>query len=150
MDLFYRNPPLEWMASRRSAALRVVGGHRIPNERWRSFAVSVSKQQFAQGVRPSRKDYALSQTGMQAIFSVLGSFYAFLIEEYVTEVNPVASIRQKSQYIQKQQHKTPVRRLSNLQKDILISTAQKLAQQNPTDYERSLFVICAKRLDIYT
>jgi len=55
--------------------------------------------------------------------------------------NPVALIRQKSQFVQKRQVHTRVRRLSQPQWQTVIDTAGQLAEANPRRYERTLFMI---------
>jgi integrase len=49
-------------------------------------------------------------------------------------------IRQKSKFLKKQQHKAPVRRISNLQWDYVIATAEQLAEESPQLHERTLFI----------
>jgi len=59
----------------------------------------------------------------------------------VIDANPIASIRQKSKFLKKQQHQAPVRRVSNLQWDYVIETAEKMADENPGSHERTLFIM---------
>ena len=65
-----------------------------------------------------------------------------LQDEYVY-MNPVALIRQKSKFIRKNQGQSPIRRLSELQWEYVITTAQKMAETNPDSHERTLFIISA-------
>ncbi len=65
-----------------------------------------------------------------------------LQEEYV-DVNPVALIRQKSQFIRKTQGQPKIRRLSELQWQYVIKSAKSLAEQDPDIYERTLFIMSA-------
>ena len=55
--------------------------------------------------------------------------------------NPVASIRQKSKFIRKDQIKPPIRRISTLQWDYVLETAEGLANANPEEHERTLFIM---------
>ena len=61
-------------------------------------------------------------------------------EDYL-RINPVALIRQKSKFLQKHAYQEPVRRLSNLQWDFILETVEQMAADNPTEHERSLFVM---------
>lgn len=62
-----------------------------------------------------------------------------LQEEYVTS-NPVAMIRQKSQFIRRSQQKPKIRRLSEFQWQTVMETAQTMAEEN-IEQERSLFML---------
>jgi site-specific recombinase XerD len=84
--------------------------------------------------------YSMSQAGWKSLFAVLGSFYQYLIEEERTEINPIGQIRQKSRFIRKQQTKPQIRRLSELQWEYVIETAEKMAYKSKT-YERTLFIM---------
>jgi len=126
---FCRNPPKEWIGKQQVPRFIETEGLRQPNEQWRPFITPKGKRK-----------YQLSQAGWKSIFAVLSSFYQYLIEDDYTEINPVAQIRQKSKYIRKQQSKQPIRRLSELQWDYVIETAEIMADENTT-HERTLFIM---------
>jgi site-specific recombinase XerD len=138
---FCQNPPKSWIGFVQLARFVTKEGLRLPNPKWRPFVVSISKKARAEGAIPSKVAYALSQNGVQAIFSVLSSFYSFLIQEGHTEVNPVMNVRQKSQFIRKRQSKKTIRRLSETQWHYVITQTEKLADASPDKYERSLFIM---------
>ncbi|MDJ0808196.1 MAG: site-specific integrase, partial [Gammaproteobacteria bacterium] len=75
--------------------------------------------------------------------AIISSFYQFLLLAEYTYTNPVALIRQKSKFVQKRQGHTQVRRLSQLQWQTLIETAQDMAMKNPGAHERTLFMTSA-------
>jgi len=77
------------------------------------------------------------------MMAIVSSFYNFLIQEEYTLINPMLLIRQKSKYFRKQQNKTKVRRLSELQWGYLIETTEIMANENPVRHERSLFMMNA-------
>ena len=77
------------------------------------------------------------------MFTALSSFYEYLIQEGLAEANPVALIRQKSKFIRKQQFSPVVRRISNLQWEYVIETAEIMAADNPAEHERTLFIMNA-------
>lgn len=140
---FCQNPPPAWIGTKTVKRFQEKEGERVPNPEWRPFVASVSKQAFRIGVSADPKKYALSQKALQAIFSVLGSFYNYLIQEDYIAWNPVAQIRQKSQFIQKQQTHRAIRRLSNLQWGYVLESTEALAKQDPEQHERSLFIMNA-------
>ena len=89
----------------------------------------------------SQCEYVASQAAIQSL-SVLSSF-SFLIQENVLPANPVSQVRQKSKFIRKHQSQEKIRRLSPLQWDYVIESAQSLANQNPVVHERTLFIMNA-------
>ena len=140
---FCINPPINWIGLKNVARFKLKHGERLQNPDWRPFVVTVKKDAARKGIKPSTKDYIFSQAGIQATFSILSSFFNFLIQEEVTTMNPVALIRQKSKFTVKQQHLSPVRRVSNLQWEYVIETIENLANIDPDKYERSLFILNA-------
>ena len=139
---FCQQPPESWIGLKKCDRFITQAGKRVPNLHWRPFVVTVSKMTHRSGYRPTVKDYALSPQALQAIFAILGSFYNYLIQEDYIEFNPVAQIRQKSKFIRKQQHHSPIRRLSELQWAYVIETAEKMALSHPV-HERTLFIMNA-------
>jgi len=138
---FAKQPPDSWIGLKNVARFKNVGGERLPNSAWRPYVVSLSKELVRAGVAPSIDQYQLSQSSLKATFSVLSSYFGYMIQEGVVEANPVALIRQKSKFIQKEQTHKPVRRISNLQWDFLLELAVKRADEHPQKYERSLFIL---------
>jgi site-specific recombinase XerD len=140
---FCKCPPLHWIATAKVPRFIEQDGARIPNSAWRPFVVTVSKIAARQGVNPNPKEYAFSDRAFKEIFSVLGSFFNYLIIEGLTELNPVLQIRQKSRFLRKNQGAPIIRRLTELQWDYVIETAKQLADQNPQKHERTLFIMSA-------
>lgn len=140
---FCQKPPLSWIGTKNVARFIEIQGARKANVNWRPFVASVSKSARHSGKTADQKDYQLSQKALQAIFAVTGSFYNYLIQEEYVEYNPVAQIRQKSKYFRKQQGKPIIRRLSELQWSYVIETVEQLADKNPMQHERSLFIMNA-------
>lgn len=138
---FCQSPPPSWIGVKKAHRFVDANGLRRANPEWRPFAVAVTKTEHRRGIQPDRKHFSLSAAAVQAIFAVLSSFFNFLVQEEVTSANPVLLIRQKSKYLKKQQHKAPVRRISNLQWDCVIAVAERLADQEPEAHERTLFVM---------
>jgi|SRR5271156_1255952 len=99
---FCKNPPKRWISVKTVGRFTNKNGERIVNPEWRPFNVKVSKKSFQDGERAQKAGFELSQQGIKQIFAIIGTFYNALIQEEVTEVNPILQIRQKSKFIQKQ------------------------------------------------
>ena len=128
---FTNQPPKSWVGDKNVSRFIDRGGERVPNSEWRPY-VGTS------GV------YVASQAAIQSLFSVLSSFFNFLIQENYITANPVAQLRQKSKYLRKkQQSKGQIRRLSPLQWDYVMEAAETLAKKEPLVHERTLFIMNA-------
>jgi integrase len=140
---FCQKPPLNWIGTQHADRFVNQDGLRIPHLAWRPFVVTVNKKAFRDGKIPNVKNYSLSNNALQAIFSIVSSFFNYLVQEDYIAINPVSQIRQKSKFIRKRQHRAPVRRLSELQWSYVIETAEMMAQENPAMHERTLFIMNA-------
>lgn len=127
---FSKQPPSSWIGSKNVPRFLDRQGLRVPNADWRPY------------VNPG-DEYVVSQAALQSLFSVLSSFFNFLIQENHLVANPVSQMRQKSKFIRKHQNQGKIRRLSPLQWDYVIDAAEKLADENPAVHERTLFVMNA-------
>jgi len=138
---FCQNPPATWISVKKSPRFIVKEGFRQPNPDWRPFVVSVTKSARRQGSRPDIAEFSISQGAVQEIFAILSTLFNFLLAEEYMSSNPVALIRQKSKFIRKRQQNTPVRRLSLLQWNAVLRTAEEMAQENPDMHERTRFIL---------
>ena len=127
---FSKQPPSNWVGQKNVPRFLLRQGERVPNHDWRPYV-------HASG------EFAISQSALQSLFSVLSSFFNFLIQESYLSANPVAQIRQKSKFLRKQQIQSKIRRLSPLQWDFVIDTAESMAAEQPQVHERTLFVMNA-------
>jgi site-specific recombinase XerD len=127
---FSRNPPDNWIGEKQVARFVNQQGERKPNAQWRPYQA-----------RPGQP-YSLSQAALQALFAVLSSFFNFLVQENHVPANPVARIRQKGKFLRKRQGQQ-IRRLSQIQWDVVIESAEELAAQDPATHERTLFIMSA-------
>lgn len=132
---FARKPPRSWIGDKQVARFLEQQGLRVPNPQWRPYVVGRSAGQTL--------PYSLSQSAIQSIFAVLGSFFNYLVQEECLQANPVAQIRQKSKYVRKSQGARPIRRLSEVQWRQVLDTAERLAGADPAVHERTLFVLNA-------
>ncbi len=140
---FCLDPPKAWIGSKKVSRFITHNGNRIPNPEWRPFVVTVSKADHKNGLKPEKKNYQLSQKATREIFTVLSSFYNYLALEEKVSTNPIALIKQKSKYIQKQQHQAQVMRLSEKQWQTCLDTVKHMAKDAPDKHERTLFIISA-------
>ena len=138
---FCFNPPKAWIGIKNVARFKNIKHERQANPDWRPFVVSVSKVKFHDGGTPEPNQFCPSQPAIKATFSVLSSFYGYLMQESLVEANPVALIRQKSKFIRKDQAKPIIRRISTLQWDYVIETAEVMASETPEEHERALFIM---------
>lgn len=138
---FCQKPPENWIGLKKVPRFIVENAMRVPNPEWRPFVVTISKSANKSGEKCDIKNYCLSETTLKEIFAITSSFYNFLIQIEATEINPVAHIRQKSKFIRKHQSKPKIRRLSQLQWEYVIETAEMLAKENSDKHERTLFIL---------
>ena len=140
---FCQKPPKSWIGFKISPRFIDKEGLRIPNTEWRPFIVKQSKLAKKQGHSLSKDHFALSDHAIKGMIQNLGSFFQFaVLEEYLVS-NPMMLLRQKSRFLKKQQGPRKIRRLSSLQWQSVISFAQQLAENNPKQHERTLFMITA-------
>lgn len=138
---FCQNPPQSWIALKKVPRFIEAEGERMPNSAWRPFVATVRKSLRKAGALPDRAAFSLSQGALQEIFAVLSTFFNFLISEEYLLSNPIALIRQKSKFIQKQAQSKPIRRLSLESWSLVFSVTERLANQAPEKHERTLFIM---------
>ena len=137
---FCQKPLKSWIGLTVERRFTEKSGIKTPNPKWRPFVVKQSKTDTKQGKSLDKSNYQLSERGFRALFAIISSFYHYLIQEDITQVNPVLLIRQKNQYYQKRQS-TVIRRLSELQWGYVIETAELMAEEDPSHHERTLFIM---------
>jgi site-specific recombinase XerD len=140
---FCLNPPKSWISTSRVARFIERSNTRLANPKWRPFVATVSKQDFKNGEKATKINYQLSQKSLREIFTIVSSFYNYLVLEEKVSTNPVSLIKQKSKYLQKRQQQAPVMRLTERQWQFLIETVRGMAAENPDKHERTLFIISA-------
>lgn len=140
---FIGNPPLNWMTTKIvDRFIDDKNGLRQPNALWRPFVAKISKVARRHGKEPDKSQYALSNKSIEAIFAVLSSLFTYLQQEEYVEANPIALIRQKKGYIQRQQTRKVTRKLSKVQWMYVIHTAEEMAMQD-SQHQRTLFLMSA-------
>ena len=139
---FCIKPPKRWINLKREKRFMTKNALRIPNPKWRPFVATLSKAEHKKGQLPDKSKYQLSPKAIREIFTILSSFYHYLLVDGVIKANPITLIRQKSNYIQKQQTRT-IMRLSDTQWQYCLNAAKNMAAKNPDLHERTLFIISA-------
>ena len=134
-------PPKAWIGIKNVARFKDKNGTRYPNKDWRPFVVSISKAEHSKGSAVDANKFCPSQASIKGTFTALSSFYEYLIQENQVDSNPVALIKQKNKFIRKDQLKPIVRRISKLQWDYVLETAELMASENPEEHERTLFIM---------
>src|SRR3990167_7737363 len=140
---FCQAPPRSWIGVKHVPRFINQNNLRIANSAWRPFVAAISKKSYRNGKVPNVKLYVLSQHALQAIFSILSSFFNYLGQEEYILGNPITQIRQKSKFLRKHHGKKTIRRLSELQWTYLIETAELMANETPSLHERTLFIMNA-------
>ena len=140
---FCQKPPQYWIGFTKPARFIEQQGERVANAEWRPFVVTISKAARRSGATPDDKSFSLSQASLRELFAILGSFFNYLIQEEYADINPVALVRQKSQFLRAYQGHAKIRRLSELQWQYVIETAHKLAAADAETHERTLFIMSA-------
>ena len=100
---FCHKPPKNWIGLKKAARFIKKDGSRVPNPAWRPFVATISKSAHCKGEKPTIKNFALNSGSIKETFAILSSFYNYLLQEEFVSSNPVALIRQKSKFIQKNQ-----------------------------------------------
>lgn len=140
---FCLHPPQAWIGTKNVARFKSSQGERFPNSEWRPFVANVSKSEFSRGNTADTSKFHLSQAAIKSIFTAISSFFDYLLQEGLVQANPVALIRQKSKFVRREQKDAIVRRISNIQWDYVLETAEILANKAPEEHERTLFIMNA-------
>lgn len=140
---FIQDPPQSWITTK--TVSRFISDHndtRKHNKAWRPFVVKIAKHQYKEGKIPYKHNFRFSKKSIQATFASLSTFYTFLTQEQYLKINPVALIRQKSRFIQREQTTKVTRKLSNLQWKTVIKGLETLIERDPS-YIRHYFIIAS-------
>lgn len=140
---FCQKPPKSWIGVKKSPRFIEIEGLRVPNPEWRPFVATISKAAHRKGEEINIKKFELSPSAVKQSFAILSTFYNYLLQEEYVFMNPVALIRQKSKFIRKQQSHSQIRRLTELQWEYIIETAQFAADKQPDKHERTFFIMTA-------
>lgn len=138
---FCFDPPLEWIGTKNVSRFTTHSGERFPNPDWRPFVATVSKSDFRKGKGADPREFAPSQASIKATYTALSSFYDYLLQEKLVSNNPVASSRQKNQFIHTKPTKPISRQITALQWTYVIKTIESMAKEEPLLHERTIFIM---------
>lgn len=142
---FASKPDSDWVGTDTSARFIKRDDLYEPNERWHPFTRKVTKT-----VRKMASEdltdlpeatFQLSKGSVGQVFAICSSFFEFLVQEDVVQGNVFKSIKQKTRWAQKTIQVDKGKALTHLQWDFVVSTAERMAQENPEKHERSLFIV---------
>jgi integrase len=140
---FINAPPKSWIGTKTVNRFTLdLNNLRQINPVWRPFVIKVSKGARRLGKEANKAEYQLSNKSIEAIFAILSSMFTYLQQEEYLDVNPIALIRQKKGYIQRQQTRKVTRKLSTLQWSCVITTCEEMAKTDP-QHHRTLFLMSA-------
>lgn len=134
-------PPRELIAYRNVAQFiqhRAIG-ERIPNPHWRPF---LGKKRDGLEL-----PYKITAKALKTKLAILSSFFTFLINEEYTERNPAMMLmkhgrfKNGAQNLSMHEDDEDTRAFSDLQWSYVLSTAEKMAAEDPEQHERTLFLI---------
>ncbi len=135
------DPPIELIAYRNVAQFVTIKewGERAPNPQWRPF---LGKKEHGQTL-----PYRLSDKALKTKIAILSAFYGYLINEEYTERNPAMMWMRHSRFasqplrIQGLDDDENIKSFSELQWSYVMSAAEKLANEQPEQHERTLFLV---------
>ena len=93
------------------------------------------------GIKATKQHYQLADKSLREIFTIVSSFYSYLVNEGKVSINPVSLIRQKNKYFKRNQMSKQVMKLSDKQWSHCLTVTEKLAKANPEKHERTLFIL---------
>ena len=135
-------PKKELIGTANQARFVLQEGLWQPNPQWRAFVARKPKGlKVSEGYQPA-DHYQPSQESIAAAFTAISALYKFWIDEDLVTGNPVPSAKRDCRHLIKMAQARPVHRLNDLQWDVLLDTAQRLADED-SNYERHLFLIAA-------
>ena len=141
---FCWRPPVEWISFRSSDRFICRNGTYFANPDWLPYCLTPPKNQDAE--RHDKKKYKPSQETLKAMFVGITAFYRYLMTEELCYGNPAQIAKSDCRYFIADSQVREIRRLTEMQWQYVLDTAQHLAGEDPV-YERSLFVVaCLKTL----
>lgn len=114
-------------------------GIRAPNPKWRPF----TGQKLANG----EIKYSISASAMKTRLAALSTYFSYLINEEIMERNPAMMLLKTGRFKQSQQSRASgedddeIKSFSELQWSYVMDAAHELAEENPDEHERTLFMV---------
>ena len=143
---FVHGPAPVWVGVSVQDRFKIIGGESRQNKNWRPFAAKIAKEDRAEAlseghsVETSRDGHLLSHEAMKICYSAVSCYYDYLTDEGYAFGNPIPAIRKQSPFLIKGASQKNIKRLSDLQWDYVLESAQTAADDS-SDHERTLFII---------
>ena len=143
---FVHSPKKSWVGASVQDRFKVIDGQSRRNENWRPFVAKMAKEDRAEAmaaglnVEVSRHGHLLSHEAMKICYSAVSCFYDYLTDEGYAFGNPIPAIRKQSAYLIKGTTQKNIKRLSDLQWEMVLECAESAANED-SNHERTLFVI---------
>ena len=133
--------PTELIASRNVAQFVTVKewGERAPNPLWRPFLGKKENDHIL--------PYRLSDKALKTKIAILSAFYGYLINEEYTERNPAMMWMRYSRFASQPMRTQSlyddenIKSFSELQWSYIMTAAEKMANEQPEQHERTLFLV---------
>lgn len=142
---FVVNPPTDWIGDSVHQRFIPQGGQFVPNPHWRPFGIrvekSIRKQAEEKLMEAWTTQYVPAASSIRQVFSICGSFFAFLIADDIVSANPFKAIKQKYRFVGTSRPRAGGKSLTKLEWDYLVETAELMADEDPKRHERTLFIV---------
>jgi site-specific recombinase XerD len=142
---FCWKPPVEWIGYASADRFLYKDGCFEVNPEWVPFKLKLMKKSNRDDPKPEKKHYQPSQETLKATFTAISAFYKYLINEELCYGNPAQVAKSDCRYFIADSQVKEVRRLTQEQWQYVLTTAESLANHDPT-FERSLFVIASLKV----
>jgi site-specific recombinase XerD len=146
---FCRKPSQDWVGPvTRSRFVPNDEGHvteadaLIPNPKWFPFNSKTAKAvETTSELSSTSPVYTTTESSLKQVFTVCSRFYEFLIEDGGAAANPFRMLKKSKRFTDDTFDVTSGRALTPLQWDYVLETAEKLAEDDPVRFERTLFIL---------
>ena len=143
---FVNAPNPSWVAASVQDRFKMISGEYVQNPEWRPFAAKIAKEDRAealaegQQIKVTTDAHRLSHEAMKISYSAISCFYDYLTDEGYAFGNPIPAIRKQSAYLIKGKTTKNIKRLSDLQWEVVLESVELAADKDPL-HERTLFII---------
>ncbi|KZY35001.1 MULTISPECIES: tyrosine-type recombinase/integrase [unclassified Oleiphilus] len=135
---FFFKPPQTWIGLANVDKFVPSAGLYEFNKSWRPF------RYIAEGSDADKKKYRPSQQSILAMFSAISGFYTHLMESEIALGNPAGLAKKDCKRLVKDAQVKETKRLDQAQWDLLLITAEKMADEDSL-FERNIFLLAAMK-----
>lgn len=127
-------PKKNWLSAAQHKRFELHGGYFVSNKLWAPF------------VHTNRVEgTTVSQQTIQSAFTALNAWFKHLNDEEILDKNIISAARKDCKHLIRGNYIKPVKRLSDLEWNVVLETAQSMADTNPK-FERNLFLIASLKV----